>query len=79
MTDMILRARPSDRRAPYLRRHPVRDSGGVLPTFLWLLLACSLVWGGFELVAGFYRQQHCVLLFGHWLSVEKTTNPLFCQ
>jgi hypothetical protein len=35
--------------------------------------------GAYALVAHVYRQQHCVLVFGHWLSVERTTIPLFCQ
>lgn len=29
--------------------------------------------------AAAYRQQHCILVLGHWLSVEKTTNPAYCQ
>lgn len=34
---------------------------------------------GWVVGAGIYRQQHCVQIFGHWFSVERTTIPLFCQ
>jgi hypothetical protein len=55
----------------------------ILPSLLrWLIgMAAAIViaWGGWAFLAGTYRAQHCVLLFGHWLSVEQTTNRLFCQ
>ena len=48
----------------------------------WLLtlaVIAGLSWGGWYVAASAYRAQHCVLFLGHWLSVERATNPLFCQ
>lgn len=46
---------------------------------LCLAILAGLGWGGFAVAAGAYRAQNCVLIMGHWLSLNKTTNPLFCQ
>ena len=50
-----------------------------MKTAIGALLMVGLAFGGFCLARDVYRSQHCVLLFGHWLSVERTTVPLFCQ
>jgi hypothetical protein len=39
----------------------------------------ALAWGGWTLAASLYRQQHCIYVLGHWLSIERTTVPMFCQ
>lgn len=47
---------------------------------LGLLIAAFVLFQWFAANdAAAYRQQHCILVFGHWLSVENTTNPAYCQ
>jgi hypothetical protein len=41
-----------------------------------IVVAC---WGAWTVAAGAWRQQHCILLFGHWLTVDHIHNPWFCQ
>lgn len=55
---------------------PVVASRGAWPT----VLAIAAVIGGMWLLsAHLYRQQNCVYVMGHWLSVHATTVPLLCQ
>lgn len=48
-----------------------------------ILIALGLIvglgFGAFSVAAAAYRSQHCVYLFGHWLSLERTTISVFCQ
>ena len=46
---------------------------------LRIVVILAVAWGAFEVVAGVYRQQHCILVFGHWLTVTGPAIPLFCQ
>ena len=46
-----------------------------------LLFAGWLLWTwtqGDSAVAAEYRQQHCILVFGHWLAVDRPANA-YCQ
>jgi hypothetical protein len=48
----------------------------------WVLVILALLFlGGVALyvAVAVYRQQHCIYLLGHWLSLERTTFPLVCQ
>jgi hypothetical protein len=60
-----------------------RDARGGMSPMLKALLALAaaivIMAGVWTAVASAYRSQHCIYLLGHWLSVERTTNPLFCQ
>jgi hypothetical protein len=71
---------------PMVPRKPVArdpvDRGflaGMLSLCVVLALVAGLVAGGFQIAAHAYRQQHCILILGHWVSVERTTLPMFCQ
>lgn len=44
-----------------------------------LALILGGMWLGWIVMANSYRQQHCIYLLGLWLSVERMTNPMFCQ
>lgn len=55
------------------------DAGGGVPWWVIGVGAVALAWMLWTGLAAVYRQQHCILLFGHWVSVERTTIPLFCQ
>lgn len=59
-----------------------RDAGGMSPLLKALLAMAAvivIVAGAWTVVASAYRAQHCIYLLGHWVSIERTTNPLFCQ
>lgn len=62
---------------PPLSQQPVQPSGGAL--LRNLIIATVILIGVYMLAAHLYRQSHCVLILGHWVSVYSTTIPLFCQ
>jgi hypothetical protein len=78
MSDLRAPARPMSRLS---RESEAPASGRFLRLLLILALLAGLSWAGFEAAAHAYRQTHCVLLFGHWVSVDPSgrTIPLFCQ
>lgn len=45
-----------------------------------LVFAAWCMWSWIEAGnAAAYRRDHCILVLGHWLSIENTTNPAYCQ
>lgn len=46
-----------------------------------LAIIGGLVYGGWSIAAANYRAQHCVLILGHWLSIDPSgrTIKAFCQ
>ena len=60
-------------------KHQDRGMSALLKALLAIAAIIVIVGGLWMVVASAYRAQHCIYLMGHWLSVERTTNPLFCQ
>lgn len=44
---------------------------------LAVLVGC--LWGVWYIAATAYRSQNCIYLFGHWISIHRYTNKMFCQ
>ena len=65
-------------RTPMARRSVTTSRDHYTPYWLILAVAAGGLWGAWELAAHFYRQSHCVLLFGHWIALGQTTIPGFC-
>jgi hypothetical protein len=54
-------------------------TGGLAPFLYGLAALAVIAFIGWTVIAGIYRSQNCIYIFGHWLSVHRTTIPLFCQ
>lgn len=76
-----LAAAPEERLAvPFSRETAVAANRGPGTRHLVRVAAfCVIAWVVRLVVAGEYRRTHCIELLGHWLSIERTTNKLFCD